>query len=116
MSTLVEAGGTRLLIDAGRGASIRLWQLGVSLGSIDAVFLTHFHSDHTIGLPDLWLTGWIDTPYGRLRFAGSGFKLAHGGGRLDRMAPELGADTDAVLAELGFDAADIAELRAREIV
>jgi crotonobetainyl-CoA:carnitine CoA-transferase CaiB-like acyl-CoA transferase len=58
----------------------------------------------------------LDTPYGRLRFAGSGFKLAHGGGRLDRMAPELGADTDAVLGELGFDADAIAALRAREIV
>jgi crotonobetainyl-CoA:carnitine CoA-transferase CaiB-like acyl-CoA transferase len=58
----------------------------------------------------------LDTPYGRLRFAGSGFKLAHGGGKLDRMAPELGADTDAVLGELGYDAAAIAELRAREIV
>ncbi|MDE2376586.1 CoA transferase [Bradyrhizobium sp.] len=58
----------------------------------------------------------IDTPYGRLRLAGSGFRLAHGGGRLDRMAPELGADTDAVLRELGFDAAAIADLRAREIV
>ncbi|KRQ05617.1 CaiB/BaiF CoA transferase family protein [Bradyrhizobium manausense] len=58
----------------------------------------------------------LDTPYGRLRFAGSGFKLAHGGGKLDRMAPELGADTDAVLSELGFDAAEIAALRAREIV
>ncbi|WFU39209.1 CoA transferase [Bradyrhizobium sp. CB82] len=58
----------------------------------------------------------LDTPYGRLRFAGSGFKLAHGGGRLDHMAPELGADTDAVLGELGFDAAEIAALRAREIV
>jgi crotonobetainyl-CoA:carnitine CoA-transferase CaiB-like acyl-CoA transferase len=58
----------------------------------------------------------IDTPYGRLRFAGSGFQLAHGGGRLDRMAPELGADTDTVLGELGYDAAAIASLRAREIV
>ncbi|TYL83671.1 CaiB/BaiF CoA transferase family protein [Bradyrhizobium cytisi] len=58
----------------------------------------------------------LDTPYGSLRFAGSGFKLAHGGGRLDRMAPELGADTDSVLGELGFDAAEIAALRAREIV
>lgn len=58
----------------------------------------------------------LDTPYGRLRFAGSGFKLAHGGGKLDRMAPELGADTDAVLGELGFDAAEIAALRARQIV
>jgi crotonobetainyl-CoA:carnitine CoA-transferase CaiB-like acyl-CoA transferase len=58
----------------------------------------------------------LDTPYGRLRFAGSGFKLAHGGGRLDRMAPELGADTDAVLEELGFGAEEIAALRAKEIV
>jgi crotonobetainyl-CoA:carnitine CoA-transferase CaiB-like acyl-CoA transferase len=58
----------------------------------------------------------IDTPYGRLRFAGSGFQLAHGGGRMDRMAPELGADTDTVLGELGYDVAAIAELRAREIV
>ena len=65
MSTLVEAGDTRLLFDADRGSSIRLWQLGVPMGRLDAVFLTHFHSDHTIGLPDLWLTGWIDTPYGR---------------------------------------------------
>jgi crotonobetainyl-CoA:carnitine CoA-transferase CaiB-like acyl-CoA transferase len=58
----------------------------------------------------------LDTPYGRLRFAGSGFRLAHGGGKLDRMAPELGADTDAVLGELGLDATEIANLRAREIV
>jgi ribonuclease Z len=65
MSTLVEAGELKLLFDAGRGASIRLWQIGVPLGRLDAIFLTHFHSDHTIGLPDLWLTGWIDTPYGR---------------------------------------------------
>lgn len=65
MSTLVEAGGQRLLFDAGRGSTVRLWQAGVPIGSLDAVFLTHFHSDHTVGLPDLMLTGWIDTPYGR---------------------------------------------------
>jgi len=58
----------------------------------------------------------IDTPYGRLRFAGNGFQLAHGGGRLDSMAPELGAHTDEVLASLGYDADAIADLRAREIV
>src|ERR1700710_663735 len=58
----------------------------------------------------------IDTPYGRLRFAGSGFQLAHGGGRLDSMAPELGAHTDEVLNSLGYDANAIADLRAREIV
>ena len=58
----------------------------------------------------------IDTPYGRLRFAGSGFQLAHGGGRLDTMAPELSAHTDEVLASLGYDADAIADLRARDVV
>ena len=45
-ATLVEAGDHQMLFDVGRGASIRLWQLGVSLGDIDEVFITHFHQDH----------------------------------------------------------------------
>ncbi len=64
-STLVEAGGERLLFDAGRGASQRLWQLRIPLGQVNALFLTHLHSDHTVGIPDLWLTGWLPTPFGR---------------------------------------------------
>jgi ribonuclease Z len=63
-STLIEAGGQRLLVDAGRGATIRLSQLGVPLGSIDALLLTHYHSDHTSGIPDLWLTGWLRSHFG----------------------------------------------------
>ena len=58
----------------------------------------------------------IETPYGRLRFAGSGFRLAHGGGRLDSMAPMLGAHTDEVLRAIGYDTEAIAQLRAREVV
>jgi crotonobetainyl-CoA:carnitine CoA-transferase CaiB-like acyl-CoA transferase len=58
----------------------------------------------------------LDTPYGRLRFAGSGFRLEHGGGRLDHMAPALGAHTDEVLRSLGYDADAIAVLHAREVV
>ena len=64
-SILVEAGPYRLLFDAGRGASQRLTQLDISLGDIDAVFITHFHSDHLSGLPDVWLTGWLPPPFGR---------------------------------------------------
>ena len=64
-STLVEAGGETLLFDVGRGASQRLWQLKIPLSKVTTVFLTHLHSDHVVGLPDLWLTGWL--PEARLR-------------------------------------------------
>ena len=58
-SILVEAGKETLLFDCGRGATIRLSQASVPFSSVTALFLTHLHSDHVVGLPDLWLTGWI---------------------------------------------------------
>lgn len=64
-SILVEAGGQKLLFDAGRGAGQRLWQLKIPLGQVDGLFLTHLHSDHIVGIPDLWLTSWIPAAYGR---------------------------------------------------
>jgi ribonuclease Z len=64
-STLVEAGGRVLLFDAGRGVPIRMAQLKIPLSKIDVLFLTHYHSDHTSGIPDIWLTGWLPPPYGR---------------------------------------------------
>jgi ribonuclease Z len=57
-STLVEVGGHRLLFDCGRGAVVRLSQVGAPLGEVGPVFLTHLHSDHVVGLADLWITGW----------------------------------------------------------
>ena len=68
-STLVQAGPENLVFDAGRGAVVRLAQVGVvtnratpaSLAGpgVSALFLTHLHSDHLNGLADLWLTGWL---------------------------------------------------------
>lgn len=60
-SILVEAGPQRILIDAGRGAAQRLFEIGARdlLANVDALFLTHLHSDHTVGLPDVWLTSWV---------------------------------------------------------
>jgi len=65
MSTLVQAGGLNLVFDAGRGCTIRLNQAGVALGKVDALFITHFHSDHLNGLPDLWMTGYLSPSFGR---------------------------------------------------
>ena len=64
-SILVEAGKEKLVFDCGRGATQRLYQLKISFTEVTGLFLTHLHSDHTVGIPDLWLTGWVmgrDTP------------------------------------------------------
>ena len=58
-SILVQAGPEVLLFDAGRGCLQRLDQAGVSYSSLTGLFLTHLHSDHVVGLPDLWLSGWL---------------------------------------------------------
>jgi len=58
-SILVEAGEQKFLFDAGRGALQRLTQCKVKYKDIHGVFFTHLHSDHVVGFPDLWLTGWL---------------------------------------------------------
>jgi ribonuclease Z len=63
-STLIEAGPEKFIIDAGRGAMQRLYQLGIPFSEITGLFFTHHHSDHVVGFVDLWLTGWIGRPWG----------------------------------------------------
>lgn len=58
-SILVEAGDTKLLFDCGRGCAHRLWNLGHDyLRETSHLFLTHMHSDHTVGVADLYMNGW----------------------------------------------------------
>jgi ribonuclease Z len=58
-ATLVDTGTSRLLFDFGRGVTVRLRQIDVAPSTITANFVTHFHSDHLVGLPDLWLTSLL---------------------------------------------------------
>jgi ribonuclease Z len=62
ISTLVEAGGERLLFDAGRGVMQRLVEAGYPMTAVTKVFLTHLHSDHVVDVPDLLLTPWSAAP------------------------------------------------------
>ncbi len=44
--------------DTGRGTTQQLSKLGVPVGKLDAIFLTHIHSDHSEGLPDMMQLRW----------------------------------------------------------
>lgn len=48
----------RLQFDAGRGTSMRLSQVPVLPGQLNAIFFTHMHSDHVDGLADLLQIRW----------------------------------------------------------
>ena len=63
-STLIRAGDEYLLVDCGRGAGIRLHETGLHPGRINKLFLTHLHSDHVVGIPDFYISGWFTT-FGR---------------------------------------------------
>ena len=47
-----------LQFDAGRATTLRLSELGVGVNKLDAIFITHLHSDHTVGLVDILQTRW----------------------------------------------------------
>lgn len=53
IASLVEVDGIRMLVDAGVGVVRQLAYVGLTVGDIDIVFLTHLHDDHTAGLPAL---------------------------------------------------------------
>ena len=53
-----QCGAVKLQFDTGRGTTQRLSQIRVPVGRINAIFLTHLHSDHTEGLADIMQLRW----------------------------------------------------------
>jgi len=60
-ATAVTVGARVFLFDAGPGVMRQMTaaRLPIRGGPVTAVFLTHLHSDHTLGLPDLVFTSWV---------------------------------------------------------
>ncbi len=55
---LVLAGQDLYVVDVGSGSPRNFAPMGIPAGRVNAVFLTHFHSDHFDGLGELMTTRW----------------------------------------------------------
>ena len=65
-ATAIVVNDTPYLVDMGAGVVRRAKSAVVDRGvaaldpvKLRVVFVTHLHSDHTVGYPDLWLTPWV---------------------------------------------------------
>jgi ribonuclease Z len=110
------------LFDVGARAPLRIAQARLPLGRLDGVFLTHFHSDHIAGLPDVNLASWVQGRPAPLMIYGPegvatvvegfnaayaldrGYRVAHHGA--DTLPPTLGPMAATALAETGVVWAD----------
>ena len=61
-STLVRTGERTYLFDAGRAVCMRMAAAGTLPVMLDAVILTHLHSDHICDLGDVVTTQWVMCP------------------------------------------------------
>jgi ribonuclease Z len=100
-STAIVAGDRWYVVDAGRGATLRIAGTDLRYDQLRAVFLTHLHSDHTAGLPDLFDTSWqfgrkstplqLYGPRGTKRLADAMLEFFHDDIRIRRAQQDLPA-------------------------
>ncbi len=76
-SQFIEGGGAKVLVDCGNGCTQRLVQAGHSPAAVDALFVTHLHSDHLVDLWQLTVAGWHAGRPRPLRVFGPAPVLAH---------------------------------------
>lgn len=58
-ATAIVVGPRVFLVDAGPGVERQLAAAHLTITGPEATFITHLHSDHTLGYPDLILTSWV---------------------------------------------------------
>lgn len=58
-ATAIVVGRRVFLVDAGPGVERRLAAAHLPIDGVTALFVTHLHSDHTLGYPDLIFTSWV---------------------------------------------------------
>lgn len=58
-ATAVLVGHRVFLVDAGAGVERQLAAAGLPINGVTALFVTHLHTDHTLGLADLIFTSWV---------------------------------------------------------
>jgi ribonuclease BN (tRNA processing enzyme) len=79
-ATAVTVGERVFLFDAGTGVERQMNAAGLPISGPTALFLTHLHSDHTLGLADLILTSWVmrrTRPFPIYGPAGTGAMVRH---------------------------------------
>ena len=101
-----------LASDSARSWEKRLTEADVPCAAIWAIaeIVRHKQLEHRDVLQK------VSASYGELTLAGSGFRLEHDGGGIDKPPPLLGEHTDAILAEAGYAAAEIAAFREEGVV
>lgn len=117
--TVVIAGEQILVFDVGPGSTHKLELSPVDVGAVDALFITHFHSDHIGGMGELMLKRWGTNGqqqplpiYGPKGIEGvvngfesayqldKGYRIAHHG---EQVMPASGFGGDAHVFDLGSD-------------
>jgi ribonuclease Z len=69
-SNHISIGDSSILVDCGSGAVHQMIKAGVEPKGIDHLFITHMHSDHTVDLAHVLITGWIQNRDKPIRIVG----------------------------------------------